>query len=214
MSVAIRLDLRPRLGPVRDQAARPTCLAHAATAAHEHARGSTLALSPEYLHHFATRRYRSSGGVEFSDISQALRDPGQPTETACPYHPNGPPPGWAPTAGLALFRRQSDTSEVGPDEVEALLVAGHAPVLGISTTTAFYSPVPPPVISSTGPVRALHAVVAVGIGATGATRCFLIRNSWGTTWADLGHAWVDDAFIVRHLHNVLVVTEEVTSWLS
>ena len=214
MSVAIRVDLRPSLGPVRDQGARPTCLAHATTTAHEHARGSTWALSPEYLHYFASGEGSSSEGVDFSNISRALLDPGQPAETDCPYHLNDPPPGWAPAANLPLYRRQSTSSEQGPDEVEALLVAGHAPVLGIATTDAFYLPATPLVISSTGPVRGLHAVVAVGIGMTYTARCFLIRNSWGRTWADAGHAWVDDAFIVQHLHEVLVLTDEVTLWSS
>ena len=173
-----------------------------------------MALSPEYLHHFASSGCGPSGGVEIPDITQALRNPGQPTETDGPYHPNGPPPGWAPKAGLALFRRRSKSLEAGPDEVQALLVAGYAPVLGIATTDAFYSPTPPPVISSHGPVRGLHAVLAVGIGQTGGRRCFLIRNSWGATWADLGHAWVDDAFIAQHLRKVLVLAKEVTQWSS
>ena len=214
MSVAVHLDLRPRLGPVRDQGARPTCLAHATTTAHEHARGSTLALSPEYLHYFASGGQSSSHGVEFPDISRALQDPGQPIESDCPYRLNDPPPGWSPTTGLRLYRRQSTFSGQAPDDVEALLIAGYAPVLGIATTDAFYAPVPPTVISSTGPVRGLHAVVAVGIGTTRTARCFLIRNSWGRMWADVGHAWVDDAFIVQHLFQVMVLTDEVTSWQS
>lgn len=155
-----------------------------------------------------------SEGVDFPSISRALLDPGQPAETDCPYHLNEPVPGWAPPANLPLYRRQSTAPEQGPDEVEALLVAGHAPVLGIATTDAFYSPAPPLVISSTGPVRGLHAVVAVGIGMTYTTRCFLIRNSWGTGWADAGHAWVDDAFIAQQVHEVLVLTDEVNLWSS
>ena len=210
MSVAIRIDLRPHLGPVRDQGARPTCLAHATTTAHEHARGSTMPLLPEFLHYFASDIGSSSDGVDFSSISRALLNPGQPAEADCPYHLNDTPPGWAPAANLLLYRRQSTSSAQGPDEIEALLVAGHVPVLGIATTDTFYSSAMPPVISSTGPVRGLHAVVAVGIGMTYTTRCFLIRNSWGMTWANAGHAWVDDAFIVQHLHEVLVLTEEVT----
>ena len=214
MSVAIGLDLRPRLGPVRDQGARPTCLAHATTTAHEYARGSTVALSPEYLHYFASRERNSSEGVDFSTMSQVLQSTGQPVETDCPYHVNDPPSGWGPAADLPLYRRQSTSSERGPDKVEALLVAGHAPILGIATTDAFYSPAPPLVISSAGPVRGLHAVVAAGVGKTRTTRCFLIRNSWGGAWADEGHAWVDDAFIIQHLHEVLVLTKEMSSWLS
>lgn len=210
MSVAIHLDLRSRLGPVRDQGARPTCLAHATTAAHEHALGSTLALSPEYLHYFASDAGSLSDGVDFSSISQALLNPGQPAELDCPYQLSDPPPGWTPAANLPLYRRQSTSLTQGPDEVEALLVAGDLPVLGIATTDTFYSLATPPVISSTGPVRGLHAVVAVGIGMACATHCFLIRNSWGITWADAGHAWVDDDFMVEHLHELLVLKGEVT----
>ena len=94
--------------------------------------------------------------------------------------------------------------------VEELLDAGHVPVLGISTTDAFYSPAPPWIMSPTGPIRGLHAVVAVGIGTTYTTRSFLIRNSWGKEWADAGHAWLDDSFISQHLREVLVLTTEAT----
>ena len=210
MSMTIRLDVRPLLGPVRDQGARPTCLPHASTTAHEHARGSTVALSPEYLHYFASSNDNSLEGVNFQNVSRALLDPGQPTETDCPYHPNEEPVSWTPPTGVTLYRRRSTTLNQSPDEVEALLEAGHAPILGISTTEAFYAPVPPWVLSPTGPVRGLHAVVAVGVGTTYSTRRFLIRNSWGTAWADAGHAWLDDDFIVQHLRNVLVLTDEVT----
>lgn len=209
MSVTIRLDFRPLLGAVRDQGARPTCLAHAATTAHEHARGSKAALSPEYLHYVASTNDSSPEGVDFPNVPRALLDPGQPVETDCPYHHNEPQPTWAPPTNVLLYRRRSTSPKQSPDEVEALLDVGHVPVLGISTTDAFYSPAPPWVISPTGPVRGLHAVVVVGLGMTYTTRLFLIRNSWGAAWADDGHAWLDDTFIVQHLRDVLVLTEEV-----
>lgn len=210
MNVTIRLDFRPLLGPVRDQGARPTCLAHASTTAHEHARGSTVSLSPEYLHYFASSNDSSLEGVDFPGVSRALLDPGQPAEMDCPYHQSEPPTTWTPPTGLALYRRRSASPKRSPDEVEALLDAGHAPVLGISTTDAFYAPASPWVIFPAGPVRGLHAVVAVGIGTTYTTRRFLIRNSWGTAWADAGHAWLDEDFIVKHLRDMLVLTDEVT----
>ncbi len=208
MSVAIRLDYRPLLGPVRDQGARPTCLAHASTTAHEHARGSRTALSPEYLHYFASGNDRSSEGVDVPNVSRALSDPGQPTETDCPYRQNEPPPEWTPPTDVTLYRRQSASQNQNPDEVEALLDAGHVPVLGISTPDAFYDPTPPWVISADGPVRGLHAVVAVAVGTAHTARRFLVRNSWGTAWADAGYAWLDDAFLVQHLRDVLVLTDE------
>ena len=210
MSIAINLDFRSKLGPVRDQGARPTCLAQASTTAHEHARGSNVTLSPEYLHYFASKSESSPEGVDFPSVSRALLAPGQPIETDCPYHQNEPPAAWAPPTGVILYRRQSTSLKQSPDEVKALLDAGHVPVLGIATTNAFYAPAAPWVISATGPVRGLHAVVAVGIGTTHMTRRFLIRNSWGTAWAEAGHAWLDDEFIVQHLRDVLVLTDEAT----
>ena len=96
-----------------------------------------------------------------------------------------------------------------PDEVETLLDAGRLPVLGIATTSGFYDPTPPWVISPLGSVVGFHAVVAVGIGTAYTARRFLIRNSWGNAWADAGHAWLDDAFVVQHLHDLLVLTAEV-----
>ena len=210
MNVTILHDYRPLLGPVRDQGARPTCLAHASTTAHEHARGSKMALSPEYLHHFASGSTNSLMGVDFSNVSRALLDPGQPVESDCPYQESEPAPPWTPPSNLILYRRQSVLTQQSPDDVEALLDAGHVPVLGISTTDAFYAPTAPWVISSAGPVRGLHAVAAVGIGTTYTTRRFLIRNSWGAAWADAGHAWLDDAFMIQHLRDVLVLTEDAT----
>ena len=209
MTITINLDHRAALGPIRDQGARPTCLSHASTIAHEHARRSKIPLSPEYLHYFASGRSLSKGAF-FSDIVRALRNPGQPSEADCPYCSYGRPSNWRPPTGVNLYRRGSNLKSAGPDEIEALLGVSHVPVLGISTPHTFYSPTPPWVISSAGPVRGLHAVVAVALGTTPTKRCFLIRNSWGTGWGDGGHAWLDDAFMTQHLHHLLALTDEVT----
>ena len=168
-----------------------------------------MALSPEYLHHFACETAGAATGADFPRVSRALLDRGQPTESDCPYHVTEPSPAWTPPTGLTVYRRRSTSTQQGPDDVEALLNAGHVPVLGISTTDAFFAPAPPWIISPAGPIRGLHAVAAVGIGTTYTARRFLIRNSWGTEWADAGHAWLDDAFMIQHLRDVLVLTEEV-----
>ena len=210
MNFTISLDYRSSLGPVRDQCARPTCLAHASTTAHEHARASTLPLSPEYLHYFASGDTDTEEGVDIPACSRALLDPGQPAETDCPYLTHDPPAEWTPPTDVTLHRRASTSGDPNPAEVQALLNAGRLPVLGIATTTAFHDPTPPWVISHSGPIVGFHAVVAVGLSVASSARRFLIRNSWGTAWADAGHAWLDDAFVTRHLRDVLVLTEEVT----
>lgn len=204
MNITILVDHRKSLGPIRDQGSRPTCLSFAGTSAHEHARRSTMPLSPEYLD------YCMSSGASFPELTRALRNPGQPSEEDCPYHCNERPLGWLPPPSVRLYRRKSERTDPTVDEIEALLTAGKVPVLGVSLPDGFFSPARPWLIAGDGPIRGLHAVAAVGLGTTGPSKCVLVRNSWGTEWGDNGHAWLDDAFLRRHLRDVLALTEEVT----
>ena len=209
MNTVIHLDYRSVFGQIRDQGPRPTCLSFAATAAHEYVRRSRESLSPEYLHYFASARGKSNG-VQFSDVARALENPGQPTEIDCPYRGNDPPPGWMPPKSIRLYRRKNELKGANVEHVSTLLNAGHVPVMGITVPQRFYSPSPPWLISPDGPIRGLHAVVAVALGSLGDTRCFLIRNSWGSDWGDNGHAWIDDTFVEKHLYHLLALTDEVT----
>jgi len=209
VSIRITVDVRGMLSPVRDQEVRPTCLSFATSTAHEYSRGSLVPLSPEYLHFFATSG-GASVGVRFPDIATALRDEGQSLELDCPYSPSALPAGWSPPVGLQVYRRGTEAVNAHPDNVESLLLAGHVPVLGLSLPGPFFNPVAPWVISAQGPVRGHHAVVAVGVGSYSGARLFLIRNSWGASWGDGGHAWLDDNFLCQHLRAVMTVTHEVT----
>ena len=209
MNITILVDHRRSLGPIRDQGARPTCLSFAGTSAHEHARGSKLPLSPEYLHYFASAKH-STDGASFPELSRALQNTGQPLEKDCPYCLNGLPLGWLPPSGVKLYRRQSELKQPAADEVESLLVAGHVPVLGISLPETFFSPALPWLIPPDGLIRGYHAVVATGLGTADTSRCFLVRNSWGVEWGENGYAWLDDAFLTRHLRDLLALTEEMT----
>ena len=168
-----------------------------------------MPLSPEYLHYFASAR-NSTDGASFPELARALQDPGQPLEKDCPYCLDELPLGWLPPSGVKLYRRKSDLKQPAADEVESLLVAGHVSVLGISLPDTFFSPGPPWLIPPDGPIRGYHAVVAVGLGTTDASRCFLVRNSWGVEWGENGYAWLDEAFLTGHLRDLLTVTEEVT----
>ncbi len=205
----VEVDLRGVLLAVRDQASRPTCLAHAVSAAHEHARGVTAHLSPEYLHFFASKG--SPTGSSMDEVAEALEIEGQSEEIHCPYLSNEPPPGWKPPTGLTVFRRASEPKNTTPAAVEGWIRSGFVPVLGLSLPEPFFHPVAPWIISSTGPVRGLHAVVGVGLGRHQGNRVFLIRNSWGGDWGDGGHAWLDDRFLSLHLREALLLTHEVSS---
>ena len=209
MSIVIDLDYRTELGAIRDQGARPTCLSVAATTAHEYSRGTTEALSPEYLHYFAAG-VGSTGGTHIANIVRALNAPGQPAELDCPYCTEGRPPDWGPPTGVRLFRRNSELKRATADSVEVQLKGHRVPVLGMEIPESFFSPIAPWIISSVGPVRGLHAVVAVGMGTAQSERCFLIRNSWGEDWGEDGYAWLGESFITQHLNRLLVLTDEVT----
>ena len=205
MTVSVDVDFRVALGPVRDQGARPTCLAMAVTTAHEFVRGSTIPLSPEYLHYSAANS-QTAAPMTFPAAIDTLADPGQPGETDCPYQPSDPPPSWVPPTGIHLFRRLSDEVAQGNgDEVASLLRGRQVPVIGISLPPDMYQPTAPWTISPDGSIHGFHAVAVVGLGNLSGTRCFLIRNSWGCSWGMDGHAWLTDAFLARHLRHLMVL---------
>lgn len=205
--ISVAVDHRSRLGRVKDQGQRPTCLAHAATSAHEATRGSPLPLSPEYLHWFAAPG--PAKGANFDGMVRALRDHGQPLEAHCPYLPSGPPTTWSPPA-VPVFRRESEEADVDVTDLMALIGGGITPVLVIKLPESFYRPDAPWVISARGRVRGTHAVVGVGAGLDGTEGSVLVRNSWGPEWGDEGHAWLNSQFLKHHLLRILVLTSEVT----
>jgi len=204
----VEVDLRGTLLAVRDQGARPTCLAHAVTAAHEHARGASAHLSPEYLHFFASQG--RAVGNSMDEVAEALKIEGQSAESHCPYFAQDPPSGWKPPTDLTVFRRASEPKNATAATVEGWIRGGLAPVLGLTLPESFFDPTAPWLISSSGPVRGLHAVVGVGLGRHQGNRAFLIRNSWGADWGDGGYVWLGDAFLAQHLKAALVLTHEVS----
>jgi papain like protease len=202
MSITALVDHRPGLLSVRDQGPRPTCLSHAATVAHEWQRQITTALSPEYLHYFASGGSRHSGAT-VSSVSDSLSVEGQPTETDCPYFSTYVPKGWAPPPNLFVYKYVSRIEPKGFSDVEIAIRSGLAPVLCMSLPEPFYSPQPPWIIDPAGPIRALHAVTGIGIGRYGSDSLVLIRNSWGASWGDAGHAWLNTTYLSIHLKAVL-----------
>ena len=208
MSVVVEVDYRPNLSVVRDQGARPTCLAFATTAAHEFRRKSKEPLSPEYLHYFASGKGTSMGAT-ISEVAEALKEEGQPTEIVCPYWPGGVPKGWTPPVGVDLYRRDSCAHQASVAKLYELLRRGCVPVLGISLPKPFFSPAEPWVLTGEGQCVGMHAVVAVGIGSYKGQGCFLVRNSWGPGWGQDGHAWLSEEFITRHLKALCTLTDEV-----
>jgi C1A family cysteine protease len=53
-----------------------------------------------------------------------------------------------------------------------------------------------------------HAVIAVGHGYRAGADLVLIRNSWGLSWGQAGHAWLDTAYLAPRIYRAAVLTQE------
>lgn len=196
-----------RLGDLRppgDQGNRGTCLAFAATAGHALSRVATrgrpaLELSEEALYHLAKAIDSDDRpGTTPASVGRALAETGQPVLSRWPYDATltdldplpAPPAGSLDPAGL--HRASLHTTGSDFDELEAALRAGFGVVLGINVWPALYTPTGDAVATPTASdlLGDGHAVLLVGVDE--GERRLLIRNSWGTTWGALGHAWISE----------------------
>lgn len=213
-------DLRPVLGPVRNQGRRPACLSFAATAAHEQARGDIDPLCVEWLFYHAAQRAGTgpSEGTTLPDTRQVLNDVGQPLEPAWPY--NGRPQHgttWGPPSRVSsLFRCGSDGCDANVAHMRRLLVRGRPVVVALFVSAAFTAAttwlqigaeiiLPDddyPIDRQRG-----HAVVAVGWGRLGGEDLILVRNSWGLAWGADGHAWLRETYLSRRVFGAFSISE-------
>ena len=179
------IDLRSRLGVIRDQGQRPTCLAFAASAAHESTLPLAEYLSVEALHFFANARDAHSGeGATIDAVVTALEFNGQCMESDWPYGA----PGLVNTA--AIFHRSPSIRESSDPLTFTLdsLATGRVVVIALTLTEAWFNPDSDGRIPSSNPKdKSLggHAVAATGYDEP--RQYVLVRNSWGTEWGDGGY---------------------------
>lgn len=208
----ISKDLRPSFGPIRDQGERPTCLPFATSDAHAAVREGREVLSPEYLFLHAQQRSLKNpdDGCSVAEILDILRENGQPEEHLCPYSLNSPVPTHPPTIpDASLFRRLGEAHQSGfPDILEGL-DQNKPVILLLKLSTKFFSisgKVPLDFEPSSPPDPAIrHAVVAVAHGCVDDRDGILIRNSWGPTWADHGHAWLSEDFVQQAMLGYIIL---------
>jgi C1A family cysteine protease len=195
------VDLSPHLGPAGDQGNRGTCVAFAATAAHELARKARRSqphepLSVESLYWSAKQvEGDNEPGIYVDSARTALRSPGQCAAAAWPYdsaHDEkialpGPPGSAMP---LPTFRASVTPIGVEAASILAELQMSHAVVVLLDLWDAWFSYREGDIASpeKNDLLGEYHAVAVVGFDAARAG--FLVRNSWGRGWGTEGHCWL------------------------
>jgi Papain family cysteine protease len=217
MVIEVSSDLRHRFGPARDQGARPTCLAFAASDAHAALRDPWGALSCEFAFYHAQRRAGRppTSGALLPQILEALKEDGQPVENDWPYLVSLPSnlAAYQPPSNVVVFRRDGEPQPPAFEQIIEQLHAKNPVVMLMMLSDAFYMPSSlgvVPLIPGEGPdPMRRHAVVAVGHGTVDGVRAILVRNSWGSEWGLEGHAWLMEDFIAPRLTRIALLTEEI-----
>lgn len=210
------IDLRAGLPPAGTQGGRPTCLAWAATTAHEHHRD--IALSVEYLHWACGPGGR---GHRFG-LRRALRDSGQPpneqwtyalglkVSSSAAYTP--------PTTVVGPFHKAT-VRQVNPEPRRLIehLENGLLPV-AVITVTPEWLKAPGGFVDGTAQGSGGHAVTVVGIARTRVVVSNIpadhylvcVRNSWGPQWGLGGYALITQRAWRATTSSVIVVEPAVT----
>jgi hypothetical protein len=218
-SIAIKKDLRPLFGPIRDQGQRPTCLAFAASDTHAALRAGWSPLSCEYA--FFQAQLRSgrapTDGAVLPAMLGALREDGQPLETGWPYYTKLPDDHslWKPPAGVTpLFRRAGEPAAFTFDSIIAQLDQGIPVIVMLRLSRSFYYVTPDGFIDQAPgelpDFHRRHAVIAVAYGAAGAERTVLIRNSWGHHWGANGYGWLTEKYMQPRVFHLAVLKEDLS----
>jgi hypothetical protein len=216
--IEIQVDLRGLLGLARDQEARPTCLAFAASDAHAALRDGWTPLSCEFAFYHAQRRAGRSPaqGALLSAMMVTLRADGQPEEQGWPYLATVPADHqlWKPPTSVGkCYGRNGIAGGLNLAPVIASLDQSRPVVLLTTLSRSFFLPdsngVVDPANDEYPELTQRHAVVAVGHGTVDGAPAVLVRNSWGASWGIAGHAWLTKRFLEPRLFAIANLLEEV-----
>lgn len=195
----ITQDLRVLMSDVRDQGPRPLCLAFAASDLNAVSNKLSHPLSVEFLAYHAylkegQRNYNI--GLTTRGVIKTLTDIGQPDEAVLPYDINAYSPKIPHQNIHACYYASSSESVDVISAINKQLNNGAVTIACISLPPAFMTITHPFMIDDEYGDVGLHAVVVVGKGSLPCgKKYYLIRNSWGKSWADNGHCWLSENFI-------------------
>lgn len=192
------IDLRSKFGPVEQQGAPNSCVAHAVTSALE----AILGLSDlsRLFVYWNARNYAGQAGYDAGcqprNAVKGIAQFGAPIEPMWPYDtskltvkPNATAYASAATIKTRIKAYQSVTSLAA---MKSALLQGLPVVFCFMVPNTFvsvtkYTGVQPPMAQTTRWIGG-HAVVACGFDdATGMVLC---RNSFGTSWGQSGYFWM------------------------
>lgn len=217
MEVTVECDLRHMFGPARDQGARPTCMAFAASDAHAALRAGWEPLSCEFAYYHALKidGGEPHEGATPDGMLKAIKAEGQPPETVWEYLPQPPADkaSWKPPANASpLYKRASEYDSALLTAIEERLDAGCPVIFTMALSDSFYIPDGDGVIAVDEPPdqNRRHAVIAVGYGTRGTERMYLVRNSWGILWGIDGYAWISEVYLAPRLSKFAEFKEDLT----
>ncbi len=207
MTIDVAIDLRESHGATRCQGSRPTCLAFALSDLTGHGHQRPALLSPEFLYREAAGRmsgWRPGDGLDVHVALHVAAAPGQALDAHCPYEPSEPSVPLVPNAHCTpMFRGTYAARRPEIDYIAQTLSVGRSLGLVVNLTPEFFQVDPATALVSYSPnvmPGSSHALVVVGLGAHVHTQELhvLVRNSWGPTWGDNGHAWLSENYIATH----------------
>lgn len=216
MTISISVDLRSQFGSIRDQGARPTCLAFAASDAHASLRQGWDPLSCEYVFYHAQQRAGRppTKGAFLGAMLETLKSQGQPAERGWPYLqalPSNLSKYHPPSSVGTLYGREAVQPRQDLDLIRKTLDQ-EKPVIVLSTLTRrFYqTPIDGVVVHDDQDQvfpAPRHAIIAVGYGEFSGQPIILIRNSWGPSWGMEGHIWLTEDYLRRHMYGLALLKE-------
>jgi C1A family cysteine protease len=97
-----------------------------------------------------------------------------------------------------LHRKVARNQDLSISEIAPTIQSGEPVGIVLAVTPSLHQPVNGVVEFQTGVIAdQYHAMSVVGLGASADKHThYLVRNSWGRTWGNDGHAWIPE----RHLH--------------